>query len=373
MNGRFLRNVLLKVVASLLIVNFAFVTIYPLDGLGKVSAYNLLFAGRERFPFGENPQDTYNFSLYNLEAMFHSLALGGTPKAPDEFRVLVIGDSATWGTLLRPAETLSGQLNDLQLKACDGRKLRFYNLGYPTLSLTKDVMILEMAMRYQPDLILWPVTLQSFPLERQIESPLAKNNPLRIAALQQQFDLGLDLNALPRIDFWQRTLVGERRALADLLRLQLYGPMWSATGIDQLYPSEYARAARDLEPDATFNGWEGPKLKHSDLAWDALAAGWKIAAGKPIVLINEPVLVSSGENSDLRYNFYYPRWAYDAYRTQLAEQAAQQGWNYLDAWDLVPESEFTNSAIHMTPAGTALFAEKVAGLLNEMSCSLPND
>lgn len=370
MNGHFLRNVLLKTVVLLLVVNFAFTAIYPLDGLGKISAYNLLFTGRERFPFGENPQEVYNFSLYNLEAMFNSLALDGTPKASDEFRVLVIGDSATWGTLLHPQETLSGQLNGLQLKACDGRALRFYNLGYPTLSLTKDVMILDIAMRYQPDLILWPVTLQSFPVDRQIESPLAKNNPQRIAVLQQQFGLGLDLSVLPQVGFWQRTLVGGRRNLADLLRLQLYGAMWSATGIDQLYPGDYARAARDLEQDTTFNGWEGPELKQADLAWETLAAGWKIAAGTPIVLVNEPILVSSGENSDLRYNFYYPRWAYDAYRSQLAEKAAQQGWTYLDAWNLVPESEFTNSAIHLTPAGMALFAEKIADLLGEASCLL---
>ncbi len=368
MTGRFLRNVLLKAAGLLIILNFACTALYPLDGLGKLSGYNLLFTGRARLPFGENPQETYNFSLYNVEAMFQSLALDGTPKAADEFRVLVIGDSATWGTLQRPEETLAGQLDALQLQACDGRTLRFYNLGYPTLSLTKDLMIMQTAMRYQPDLILWPVTLQSFPADQQVESPLARNNPQRIQALDAQYDLGLDLSGLEATDFWTHTLVGQRRNLADWLRLQLYGPLWSATGIDQLYPADYPAAARDLEADATFNAWSGPQFPQDGLAWNALAAGWKIAGDTPILLANEPVLISAGENSDVRYNFYYPRWAYDAYRSQLAAQAADHHWAYVDAWDRAPESEFTNSAIHMTPAGTAQFAADIAAALPQSVC-----
>jgi hypothetical protein len=368
MNGRFLRNVLLKAALLLVIFNFACAALYPLDGLGRISGYNLLFTGRERFPFGENPQETYSFSLYNVEAMFQSLTLDGAPKSADEFRVLVIGDSATWGTLQRPQETLAGQLNARQLTTCDGKHLRFYNLGYPTLSLTKDLMIMQTAMRYQPDLILWPVTLQSFPLSRQVESPLARNNPLRIQALNSAYALHLDLSELAPADFWQRTLIGQRRNLADLIRLQLYGPLWSATGIDQLYPSDYSAAARDLEDDAAFNGWSGPEFPPDGLAWQALAAGWKIAGDTPILLANEPVLISSGANSEVRYNFYYPRWAYDAYRAELAGQAQANGWQYVDAWNAVPESEFTNSAIHMTASGTALFVDQIVAALPGSIC-----
>jgi len=76
--------------------------------------------------------------------------------------------------------------------------------------------------------------------------------------------------------------------------------------------------------------------------------------------VNEPILISRGENSDIRYNFFYPRWAYDDYRQALQAKAIANGWNYLDLWDLVPESEFTNSAIHLTPAGEQLLAERIA-------------
>jgi hypothetical protein len=32
---------------------------------------------------------------------------------------------------------------------------------------------------------------------------------------------------------------------------------------------------------------------------------------------------------------------------------------YIDLWDLIPSGEFTNSAIHMTPAGTARLADEI--------------
>jgi hypothetical protein len=84
------------------------------------------------------------------------------------------------------------------------------------------------------------------------------------------------------------------------------------------------------------------------------------AAPVPTLLVNEPILVSNSANSDLRYNFFYPRWAYDEYRQLLAEHAAARNWHYLDLWDLVPMQEFTNSAIHLTPEGEAMLANEIA-------------
>jgi hypothetical protein len=72
------------------------------------------------------------------------------------------------------------------------------------------------------------------------------------------------------------------------------------------------------------------------------------------------MLISNGLNSHIRYNFFYPRWAYDEYRQLLAEHAAARNWHYLDLWDLVPMQEFTNSAIHLTPEGEAMLANEIA-------------
>ena len=42
----------------------------------------------------------------------------------------------------------------------DGRLLRAYNLGYPVMSLTKDLLLLELAHSYTPNLVVWCVTLE---------------------------------------------------------------------------------------------------------------------------------------------------------------------------------------------------------------------
>ena len=368
-SGRFLGGVLVKAALLFAVFNLLFALLYPMGWLGRISFYNVLFPGRERLPFGENPAQAYNLSLYNLDAMFASLRLNATPKAADEYRVLVIGDSSVWGTMLPPQDTLSGQLNAASL-SCGAQHIRAYNLGYPTLSVTKDLMLLQEAVaRYQPDRILWLVTLEGLPRELQISSsPILANNAAQAVSLIDTYHLQLDPHdpALAYPSFWDKTLVGARRPLADLARLQLYGVLWGATGIDQTYPTNYTPAARDLAADTAFHGRKGPILDSASLALDALPAGVKLAGSVPVTFVNEPILISQGKNSDLRYDFFYPRWAYDQYRTALASLMQANGWPYLDLWNLVDQKQFTNSAIHLTPAGESQLAQAVGqGLQSE--------
>jgi len=352
-SGRFARNVLLKGLALFVLANLLVALINP-GWLGQISLYNRLFPGRARLPFGEDSA-SYNLSLYNLDAMFASHEIAGRDKAADEYRVVVIGDSSIWGTLLRPEETLAGQINALGL-TCSGRRVRAYNLGYPTISLTKDVILLRRALAYDPDRIVWGVTLEALPVDKQLSSPLVENN------LPEARDLTSGTSPEGDWNVWERTIIGQRRALADLARLQLYGVMWAATGVDQVYPATYPPAQVDFEADGSFHGRQEGDLPGVTLAWDVLETGMRIAneEGAAVLLVNEPMLISTGKNSDLRYNFFYPRWAYDKYRANLTELSAARGWELLDAWDAVPASEFTNSAIHLTPAGEGMLAGLVA-------------
>jgi len=346
--------VLLKATLLFVLFNFAFIFLNKIP-FGKLSLYNSIFPGRERFPFGET-RESYNLSLFDLDAMFAAHILAGTQKTPDEYRVLLIGDSSVWGTLLTPEETLAGQLNTNPVIAC-GRTVHAYNLGYPTISVMKDLMILDRAKGYQPDMVIWLTTLEAFPKNKQLTSPIVANNAERVRGLITKYKLRADPNdqALVDASTWEQTFVSQRRAVADLLRLQIYGALWASTGIDQVYPENYEHAQIDLEADADFH--ELTSLRDA-LAFDVLEAG--LSSAPLTLLVNEPMLISNGLNSDIRYNFFYPRWAYDDYRQMLAEQAAARKWNYLDVWDLVPADQFTNSAIHLTPAGETLLANKIA-------------
>ena len=52
----------------------------------------------------------------------------------------------------------------------------------------------------------------------------------------------------------------------------------------------------------------------------------------------------------------------------MDQKAAHQGWDYLDLWNLVPADQFTNSAIHVTPAGEALLTGRVEQSILHQRC-----
>ena len=321
----------------------------PLDALNRVSLYNHVFPGRERLPFGESPQTAYNFSIGSLDAAFASHKISGEgEKDPGTLRLVVIGDSSDWGTLLRPEETLCGQLDGRPLS--DGRTLRCYNLAYPTLSLAKDFLILNRAMKFDPDLILWGITMESFPADKQPDNELIRAN---FAEYQSLFPEAGAENSDKSGSFFS-----QRREIADWLRLQLYGLLWAGTGIDQDYPEDYPAAQVDLEADNSFHGTEGP-LPDEAFAWDILERGTKRAGNVPVLLLNEPMLISNGENSEIRYNYYYPRQAYDSWHASLTSRAEENDWLLLDLWNFLEIADFTNSAIHYNADAAARLADPV--------------
>lgn len=367
----FMLRVAAKAAALFVALNVIFALVEPLPLLGTLSIYNVLVPGRARLPYGENPAQSYNLSLNNLPAMFasHEIAV---PRAEDEFRVLLMGDSATWGYLLWPGDTLTGALNEQAYATADGRRVRAYNLGYPIMSLTKDLLLLDYAVRYQPDLIVWLVTLESFPRDKQLFPPLVQNNPEATRRLIEEYALDLDSQDPRLVDpaFLDRTIVGRRRELNDLLRLQLYGIPWAITGIDQHYPEHYELRQSDFEEDVSWQDYqEQQPLTEQELAFDVLRAGFARAGDVPLLLINEPMFISSGRNSDLRYNFFYPRWAYDQYHTLIAEIAGENGWPFLDLWDALPPDLFTDSPVHYTPDG----ARQLAGLVGPAVIALADE
>ena len=350
-------RVVIKAAILFMLFNFIFIFVKS-ESLGRISLYNNIFPGRERFPFGE-ARESYNISLYNLNAMFASHVISGTDKAQDEYRVILIGDSSVWGTLLIPEQTLAGQFNSNPVTVC-GKTVRAYNLGYPTISLSKDLMILDQAIQYQPDMVVVLTTLEAFPVDKQFESPLVANNAARVQNLIVDYQLHARVNdeALILPTKQEQTFVSRRRALADLLRLQIYGANWASTGVDQVYSENYERAQTDLDADIEYHGINDPSMLHDALAMDVLDS--LMSMNVPTLLVNEPMLISNGLNSDVRYNFFYPRWAYDEYRNIMQTFADEHEKDYLDLWNLVPASEFTNSAIHLTPDGESLLANAVA-------------
>jgi len=323
----------------------------------RLTLYGVVFPARSRLPYAENPSESYNVTLASLSAMLAAHQITHT-KAPHEYRVLLLGDSAVWGWLLAHDQTLSACLNALNLQTPAGQTIRAYNLGYPVLDVTKDLLILQQGLDYAPDMVLWFITLAALYPDEQLFHPIVRQHPTEVRALIQQYDLALDPRELPAApNFWGRSLIGGRRAAAAWLRHQVYGVAWMMTGIDHRNPRFFQPVQRHLRAGtAMLDGTQEKIWSRSDLSLDVLAAGVQMAEDIPVIFINEPIYISDGLNSDLRYNFYYPRWAYDGYRDLLQSEAATQGWHYLDFWDAAPADEFTDSSLHLSPRATCDFA-----------------
>lgn len=369
-SGRFFVRVFVKATILFILANLIFAVTDPLPLIGRLSIYNWLVPGRDRLPYWES-NESYNLGLNSLDAMFSSHKIS-QPKRQDEYRVIVVGDSSVWGILLNNSDTLTGNLNKAKIKIGD-KTLVAYNIGHPVMSITKDLMLLEYALQYQPDLVIWPVTLEAMPYPKQLEAPLAQNNPERIRSLIDRFGLRLDVHdsRFVDLDFWGRTIVGQRRALADWWRLQLYGIDWATTGIDQVNGT-YTLRSNDLEADVTWHGFtEDKSFQAAGIALDVLKAGQKLVGQTPMIIINEPIFVANGKNSDVSYNFWYPKWAYDHYRDLMSQMAQTDHWNYVDVWDSIAPEEFTDSPVHLTANGSHQLSRLVSKAITELSKTQP--
>ena len=333
-----------------------------------LSLYNKLFPGRKRFPFGENPRQAYNLTINNMGAMIASHEMNSIPESNDELRVFIVGDSSIWGVLLKPEETIAGQLNSSLKELCIERVIRVYNVGYPTLSLFKDLIVIDSILKYNPDMIIWFVTLESFSFNNQLSSPIVENNQEIVKSVINKYGLLLD-GKINEESYWERTLIGRRRDISDIIRLQIYGTMWAATDIDQIYPENYTQASRDFEEDWDFNGLNPPNLPEKTLSFEVIEKAIDKIDQVPIIIINEPILISEGENSHIRYNYYYPVWAYDQYREMLSKRTDERGINYYDFWGLVPENQFTNTSIHLTTYGVSILKREVESIIWQELCS----
>ncbi|MCS7069987.1 MAG: hypothetical protein NZM00_00660, partial [Anaerolinea sp.] len=220
------------------------------------------------------------------------------------------------------------------------------------------------ALRFGPDLIIWNVTLNAFAPSEQMDSGLVFDNPARVRRLIACCGLALDPAdpAFRPDDLLARTLVGRRRDLSAWIRYQISGFAWAATGRDLIIPETITRVTNDYPADESWKNHAQPVTLTPDmLAFDALEAGRRLAeaAGVPLWISNAPTYRGDGANSDLRYNLWYPRWAYDQYRALLADYARERGIPYLDLWDAIAPARFTDSPAHLDAEGNQQWAARL--------------
>lgn len=342
--------VAVKGIALFIVIEFVLVSAGP--RLDWVSVYALTGQKRERFPVSTLAPIDGALDVGNLPAMFASHVVSN-PKSPDEFRIMVFGDSATWGTQDRADQMMPAQLNDLNL-TCAGRKIRVYNLSFPRSSASKDLMIMDYAKAFRPDMFIWLITWYTLMPKTRVDHVLITQNPEEFYTLARRFDF------LPKgypAPTWLDDVLSRNRSLFRVARYQVYSLVQGATGTDQL-PGPPIDVPGQLTSDTTFEGMKPPTLRAGQVSLDQVADAYQLAGSTPMILVNEPMQVVSGTpNSDVRYNGYYPRWVYDQYRQYVQQAASQNGWNYLDLWNAFPASYFGDTPLHLDALGQRMLAQ----------------
>lgn len=134
------------------------------------------------------------------------------PKSPDEFRVLVLGDSITFGDFVVEGETWTRQME--ALTAGRKRAVRFINAGLPGAGTAEELTLFrEIGERVKPDLVLVGMYLNdaqsgSLFFTKKLPGPWAKSRFLTwLSDRFQLLDTRFFRNALPgEIDpLWRET------------------------------------------------------------------------------------------------------------------------------------------------------------------------
>ncbi len=358
-------RILLKALCLFVAINILYAVIDP--QVSRVSGYNFLFPGRTRLPFGING-DPYTVSVDDVDAMFASHLISAAKKS-SEYRVALIGDSSIWGEDLAANEVISEQWNNLNIQ-CGNKTIRTYDLGYPHPSVFKDLVILDKVMGYQPDLIVWFVTLNT--LISQRTNPFLDANHERVAKLLKTYDISFKQSknfSHDKPGFYEKTLIGQRSNLARQIKLQMLGFVWTATGADINNLSADELPDLNVDDNPAYHGLQPTEDLTSLLSFDAITAGYEIADRVPILVVNEPIFISKGINSSVRYNSLYPRWAYDQYRNTITTQAQSAGWNYLDLWNVAPPEDFSDASLHLNVPGERTLVEQMIPVVRSLGCS----
>jgi hypothetical protein len=293
------------------------------------------------------------------------------PKAPDEYRVIFLGDSATFCLYCRSNEAIPQVFSDLGMTV-DGKRVRGYNLAYPGSDWLKDILILKHALKYQPDAIVWLVTAKGSgdqPLPQEPDAHLiTRLNADELPALAQQYNLDTwETRRYADADAWyQRSIWAHGGRLRDwlvlvarTLRNALVQPSQDLTQ-DYLYPgpsvtSQPIRAIAEI--NSTLPGYGTMPNRQ----WELLRAGQQMAreANVPLLIVNEPMYVGSGPNSEVNYNSFYERALYDRFRTALTGFTQQYALPYLDLWNVLPPEDFANTSLHYNLDGNRAVAQAV--------------
>ena len=331
-------RVILKALILFFVLNLL-LTLFPnpsyfvfrqlLPKLNKFPIYAVYYDSQAKHGFGAR-------NVFDVNVLFNTHLISYEEKPANQYRIILIGDSTVRDGTLYPM---------IDQQECNGKILHAYNLGYYGASATKDLMILQAAMKYSPDLIVWPVTSRTLSNEPK-DFALANSGDL--VGLINAYGLSIPAD--------QSLTGGSFFSGDDKIRLQTrlvinYAVLFPAIRSPQRI---IQNAINDIK---TNNAADQETLPVSGAyLFSALTAAPKIVGAVPFLLINEP-----------RPSVVVTQTDFLQYRQELLSLNGEQHWIFLDLWSLVPDKDFIDK-IHRNADGEVLYNKAVLPSILEIAC-----
>jgi hypothetical protein len=349
--------------------------INPIRVLVNLNTWDLLGRSRARLAY---PSDIQNGQL-PLESLLAAHAISD-PKHPDEYRVVLLGESGIAGWGLHDEDTLAAQLTEANIRVQE-RRLVAYNLAYPQPSAARDLLVLDAALEYEPDLIIWFVTPAAlddsteiigpnrvfFDLNRERLEVIVSDHPELLTSWHMRHGPGLLISD----SAWQKYV-----AIDD----QEVLPVWLNSLFYPFFPPDLAQSDRRIgsEPVPEEAEYTDDLPGFRDMpndTWNLLRVGCQRAevSGASLLVVNEPMLIGSGSHSSENYNERYQRALYDRYRSVLEKFVADHGMWYADLWSVIPAENFTDTPLHADAEGYAILSASLRTVMEEGAQGLQCD
>ncbi len=360
-------RVLIKALVLLIIFDAAQITFDLAGTLDRARVYRSFTPPTDRLGLADQIGDPIWWTLDPLLDA-HQIA---QPKAPDEFRVIFLGDSATFCLYCRSNEAIPSLFTQLNA-TINSKRVVGYNLAYPGSDWLKDILILKHALKYQPDAIVWLVTAKGAgdqPLPQEPDAHLiTRLNAAELPSLAKQYRLDTwETERYADADAWyQKSIFTHGGRYRDWLiliaRSWRNAVLFPNRDLSQEYllPGEPV-TTKPIQPIAEINSMLPGYGTFPNSQWELLRAGQQMAedASLPLLLVNEPTYIGSGPNSDVNYNSFYERNLYDRFRVALSTYTQQHAMTYLDLWDFLPADDFSNTSLHYNLEGNRRVAAEI--------------
>ena len=330
------------------------------------------------FEDGQRLHDRHGPNLFDLDLIFRQHEVCKSSELEDSVTsVALVGNSAVFGLDVHAEESVAGLINQ-RWKSVNAQ-LRAYNLAFVTSYLLKDVLITRKAIEYEPDMVVYGISLSDFIHMAPIPWPdvlprfFAANEP-GLDRLQFEGAAGLgELVSMYRERdaraSWPMQQLLDMREAGSFVRLSvrhttprfvdrwLLDPKDGSVAEAEAPVGSFPKRGLNYQCEKVLEQFAS-KFGDTWQTWNVFAYLEQLEREHGIEIAVFDLPIQHHPKGDC-YNARYPARSVLEYRQWIRAESYQRGIALWDFHDLLPASQFQDT-IHPTAEGNRMIAATLA-------------